>query len=206
MLSPEKLAETDTPINALLAHRWSPRAFESRAVEPEKLRALFEAARWSASSGNVQPWHFLIGTKDNPDGFKKVLECLVESNRVWAKNAPVLGLSAAAVKFPDSQQDNRYALHDVGQAMAYLTVEAMDQGLFVHQMGGILPDKARESFEIPERYEVVAGFAIGYRGDPSSLPDKLRERELAPRVRKPLQEFVFSGQWGKTADLVNASR
>ncbi|MGH9691679.1 MAG: nitroreductase family protein [Candidatus Acidiferrales bacterium] len=197
----EKPAEVNTPINGLLARRWSPRAFDSRDVEPEKLRALFEAARWSASSGNQQPWHFLLGTSDAPENFKKVLECLVESNQAWAKNAPVLGLTVAALKFANSDQNNRYAFHDVGQAMAYLTVEAMDQGLFVHQMGGILPDKAREVFQIPEGYEAVAGFAIGYRGDPSSLPDKLRERELAARVRKPMQEFVFSGQWGKTASM-----
>jgi hypothetical protein len=69
-------------------------------------------------------------------------------------------------------------------------------------MAGILPDKAREIFKIPEGYNVVAGFAIGYPGDPANLPDQLREKEVAPRERKALDSFVFTGEWGKTSPIV----
>ena len=64
---PEKLAETDYPIHDLIRNRWSPRAFADRAVEPEKLLSLLEAARWAPSSYNYQPWGFIIATKDNPE-------------------------------------------------------------------------------------------------------------------------------------------
>jgi nitroreductase len=183
----------------LIRHRWSPRAFDSRPVEPEKLRSLFEAARWASSSGNGQPWSYIVATKDDPDNFARVLQCFNENNQVWTKHAPVIGLSVATIKNPTSGKPNRFAFHDVGQATATLALQASELGLEIHQMGGIFPDKAREVFSVPEDHEVVAGFALGYPGDPNSLPENLRERELQLRQRKPAAEFVFSGKWGKAA-------
>lgn len=198
----EKAASSDAPLHDLIRRRWSPRAFDPRPVEPEKLRSLFEAARWAASSSNAQPWSYIVATKDDPEDFARVLQCFNENNQVWTKNAPVIGLSVAALKFPSSGKPNRFAFHDVGQATATLLVEATSLGLHVHQMGGIFPDKAREIFGVPPDHEVVAGFALGYPGDPSALPENLRERELQPRQRKPVSEFVFSGHWGTTAGFV----
>jgi nitroreductase len=193
-------AETSTPIHDLISHRWSPRAFDSKAVEPEKLRSLFEAARWAASCYNAQPWYFIVGTKDEPENYKGVLESLVEFNQSWAKQAPILALSVAKLKFDDGKP-NRHALHDVGQATANLSLQAEALGLSVHQMGGIEPEKARKIFNIPADYEAAAGIAIGYAGDPASLSEEMRKRELAPRQRKPLDSFVFTGQWGKSLPL-----
>jgi nitroreductase len=189
-------------IHDLISHRWSPRAFDSRAVEPEKLRSLFEAARWASSSYNAQPWYFIVATKDDPENFKRVLECFVEFNQGWAKNAPVIALSVAALKMPHDGSQNRHAFHDVGQAAANLALQATALGLQIHQMAGVLPDKARQVFGIPDGYEAVAGMAIGYPGDAASLPDQLRERELAPRDRKPASSFVFTGSWGKPSPIV----
>jgi nitroreductase len=202
----EKPAGTDAPINELIRRRWSPRAFADRLVEPEKLRTLFEAARWAASSGNVQPWTFIVATKDDTENFNRVLRTFNENNQGWAKSAPVIGLSVAARYLPQSANPSRHAFHDVGQATATLALQASDLGLQLHQMGGISPDKAREIFGIPPGYEVVAGLAIGYPGDPNTLPDKLRERELAPRQRKPLAEFVFTGKWGSPAPVAAPKR
>lgn len=195
-------AETSSPIHDIVATRWSPRAFDSRPVEPEKLRSLFEAARWAASSYNAQPWYFIVATKDDPKNFQKILDSFVEFNQSWAKHAPVLALSVAGLKFEHNGEQNRHAFHDVGQAAATLAVEANSQGLQIHQMAGILPDKARELFAIPEGYEAVAGIAIGYPGKAESLPDQLRERENAPRARKPLNSFVFTGKWGQASPIV----
>ena len=192
-----------TPIHDLISHRWSPRAYDSRPVEPAKLRSLFEAARWAASSYNAQPWYFIVGTKDDPENYKRVLESLVEFNQGWAKQAPVLALSVAKLKFDDGRP-NRHAFHDVGQAAANLALQAEALGLSVHQMAGIDAEKARKLFNIPADYEAVAGFAIGYPGDPQSLPEELRQRELAPRQRKPLDSFVFTGQWGKSLPLLKS--
>lgn len=196
-------APTETPIHEILTHRWSPRAFDARPVEPEKLRALFEAARWAASSYNAQPWYFIVATKDDPANFNRVLECFVEFNQSWAKGAPVVALSVAGLKMQHNGQDNRHAFHDVGQAAATMALQATALGLQIHQMAGILPDKAREVFHIPEGFEAVAGIALGYPGDPADLPDQLRERELGPRQRKPASSFVFTGEWGKPSPIVS---
>lgn len=196
-------APAAVPINDLIRHRWSPRAFDARPVEPDKLRTLFEAARWAASSYNAQPWYFIVATKDDRENFKKVLDSFVEFNQAWAKNAPVVALSVAGHKMPHDGSTNRHAFHDVGQAAASLALQATALGLQVHQMAGILPDKAREIFGIPADFEAVAGFAIGYPGDPMTLPEgRLRDNETGARQRKPASSFVFTGKWGETSPIV----
>jgi nitroreductase len=199
----QKPAPTAVPIHELLRNRWSPRAFSDQAVAPEVLQALFEGARWAPSSSNYQPWAYIVGTKDDPENFARVLSTLVEFNQGWAKNAPVLVLSVAQTKVPKDGSPNRHAFHDVGSASAQLTFEANSRGLYVHQMAGFDANKAREVFAIPSDWEPVAAMAIGYPGDPQSLPDKLRERELAPSARKPVSEFVMAGTWGHTASFAS---
>jgi len=197
-----KPAVTDVELHDLIRNRWSPRAFAEKAVTPEVLRSLFEAARWAPSSNNEQPWVYLIVTKDDPENFAKMLGVLVEFNAGWAKHAPVLALSVAHLKTQREGKPNRMALHDVGSATAQLTVEANARGLQVHQMAGFDAEKARQTFAIPADWEPVAAMAIGYPGNPDLLPEKLRDRELAPRTRKPLSEFVMTGGWGHTASFV----
>ena len=199
----EKPAETQYPIHELLRRRWSPRAFSDRHADPAIMRSLLEAARWAPSSYNEQPWSFIVATKDDTAEFSRLLSCLVEGNIQWAQHAPVLMVSVARLSFEDDGKPNRHAFHDVGLAVANLIVQATALGLVVHQMAGILPDKIRKLYGIPEGYEAVAGIALGYPGDPQSLPEGLRKRELAPRERKPLTEFVFSGSWGQTSPLVS---
>jgi nitroreductase len=198
----KKSAFTNYPIHELLAERWSPYAFQDRLVSEADLCSLFEAARWAASSYNEQPWSYIVSTKENPELFQQLLSCLVDANQFWAKDAPVLALGIVSHKFTRNQEDNRAAIHDLGLATSNLVVEATARGICVHQMIGILPDKARELFEIPEGYEAWTAMAIGYQGDPMTLPDALKERDLMPRQRKPLEQFVFSGKWGNTSPLV----
>ena len=198
----QKPAVTDAPVHELIKNRWSPRAFSEKPVPPEVLRSLFEAARWAPSSNNEQPWAYLVATKDDAENFAKMLAVLVEFNIGWAKHAPVLALSVAHLKSNRDGKPNRVAVHDVGSASAQLTFEANARGLLVHQMAGFDAEKARQTFAIPADWEPVAALAIGYPGNPESLPDKLRERELAPRTRKPAGEFVMTGSWGHTAPFV----
>jgi nitroreductase len=197
----EKPANPQFPIHELLKHRWSPRGFADRPVEPEKLQSLFEAARWTASSFNGQPWNFVIATREQPEDFARVLSCFVETNSVWAKSAPVIGISVAKLHFDHNGSSNRHAYHDTGQATATLAIQAVALGLQIHQLAGIHVDKAREVLSIPEGYEPVAGLAIGYPGNSHSLPEKLRERELADRQRKPVESFVYAGHWGKKSSI-----
>jgi nitroreductase len=190
----EKPAETAHPIEELLRRRWSPRAFAERPVEPEKLASMFEAARWSASCFNEQPWNFIVATRDDAAEFARLLSCLVEGNQVWASHAPVLMVSVARLNFAQNGKPNRTAIHDVGLATAQMIVQAMAMGVFMHPMAGFHADKVRELYGVPEGYEPVAAIAAGYPGDPATLPESLRQRELAPRVRKPQEEFVHRGR------------
>jgi nitroreductase len=198
----QKPAVTDVALHELIRNRWSPRAFSEKTVPREVLRSLFEAARWAPSSNNEQPWAYLVATKDDPENFAKIVGVLVEFNAHWASHAPVLALSVAHLKTQREGKPNRVALHDVGSATAQLTFEANARGLQVHQMAGFDAEKARQTFAIPADWEPVAAMAIGYPGNPESLAEKLRERELAARTRKPLGEFVMTGGWGHTASFV----
>lgn len=197
-----KSASTHYPIHKLLSERWSPYAFEDRSMSEADLCSLFEAARWSASSYNEQPWSYLIATRENSDQFQQLLSCLTEGNQIWAKDAAVLALGIASLKFTLNHEDNRGAIHDLGAASCNLAVEATARGLCVHQMIGIFPDKARRLFNIPEDFEAWTGLAIGYQGNPMTLPEHLKERDLTPRQRKSLDQFVFSGHWGNPSPLV----
>jgi hypothetical protein len=78
----------------------------------------------------------------------------------------------------------------------------MPQNLFVHQMGGILPERARELYAIPKNAEALTALAIGYLGAPEDLPEDLAERDRAPRTRKPLREFVFGRRWGQVSSVL----
>jgi nitroreductase len=191
----EKQADTAYPIHELLQRRWSPRAFSDKMVETDKLRSLFEAARWAPSSNNEQPWSFIIATKDDENNYRRLFDCLKEGNRKWAFRAPVLMLSVARLNFEDEGTPNRHAFHDTGMAVFSLVVQATALGLMVHQMAGFDVEKARTELKIPDGHEPVAMIAVGYPGDPDILPDRLKQRELLPRERKPIAEFVFSAEW-----------
>jgi nitroreductase len=184
-------------INELLKKRYSPRVFADNIIEREKILNLLEAARWSPSSMNGQPWRFIIASKEDISNFNNLLGILNESNRIWAKNAAVLILTIAKLNYDSAGQLNRHALYDLGNAVAHLTFQATAIDLFVRQMGGFNVEKAREVFSIPEGYEPVSVIAAGYKGNPEILPESLRIREKAVRTRKNLDEIAFKEKFGK---------
>jgi nitroreductase len=198
----QKPAPSEFPIHHLIRERWSPRAFADKPIPHEVLQSLFEAARWAPSSFNEQPWAYLVATKDDKTNFDKILGTLVEFNAAWAKNAAALAIAVAELAFAKSQAPNRNALYDTGAATALLCIEATARGLAVHQMAGFDPEKARTAFGIPAGWDAIAAIAIGYPGDAKSLPQPLKERELGPRTRKRIREFVITGSWGHTAPFV----
>jgi len=194
----EKPAPADHPIFDLLRRRWSTRAFADRPVTGDTLASLFEAARWAPSSGNQQPWSYLVAAKENATEHARLASVLVPGN-AWARQAPVLALSIATVHRDD--KPNRHAYHDLGLANENLVIQAVSMGLAVHMMAGFHVDMAREVFEIPTGHDPVAMIAMGYPGDPESLPEDLRKKDLSPRQRKPIREFVFSGKFGQPSGL-----
>ena len=190
----QKPADTSVPIHALLRERWSPRAFLERAVEPEVLTSLFEAARWAPSCFNAQPWTYLVGTSADPEGHARLARCLVEGN-AWAHAAPVLACACAQEAFERNGKPNAWAWHDVGLASMSLVVQAQSHGLVSHQMAGFDPERTRAELAIPEGWTPVAFVALGYPGDAASLPAPLDEREGAPRDRKPLSAVYRGPRW-----------
>ncbi len=190
-----KPAPVDRPVHALLAERWSPRAFDPRAVPMGELESLFEAARWAPSSYNDQPWSFLFAAREDGEAFERFASLLAEGN-AWARRAPVLALSVARLDSPRDGSPNRYAWHDTGAATFALFAEATARGLVCHPMGGFHREAAADALALPAGHEPVAMIAIGYPGPADSLPPALAERERAPRVRRALAEQVFRGRWG----------
>ncbi len=196
-----KKATPEYPIHEFIADRWSPYGFTDRPVSKADLGSLFEAARWAPSSYNEQPWSYFVATRENPGEFERLLSCLLPANQAWAKAAPVLALGVVSLRFAQNHKDNRAAVHDLGLASANLVMEATVRGLSVHQMIGILPERARELYQIPAQTEAWTAMAIGYKANADGLPEGLRERDLAPRQRKPVSQFVFTGTWGRPAPL-----
>lgn len=196
-----KEAKTSYDISVELKNRWSPRAFENRPIEKDKLQRLFEAARWSPSASNEQPWFFIIG-QNNDKTYSSIMETLVEFNQMWAKNAPVLILNCGRETNLKGDTKNTSFQYDVGQSVAFLTFQAIKEGLFIHQMAGFSPEKAKEIFEIPEGFQALTVMAIGYMGNPEMLHSRMQKSEIAERERKALDEFVFEDKFGKTSSII----
>jgi nitroreductase len=191
----------DGQIHEMLAQRYSPYQYSDKVIADPDLLALFEAARWSASSFNEQPWSYLVARKADGKAFDEMLSCLVEGNRGWAQVVPVLAIGVYTKAFKKNGQPNSCAAHDLGQASANMAIEAVARGLQIHQMSGILPDRCREVYKIPEGSDALTGIAIGYPGANPALPEKVAERDKGPGQRKAITDFVFGGAFGTAASF-----
>lgn len=190
----------DNNIHPLLRKRWSPRAFDDRPVETKKLRNILEAARWSPSASNLQPWMFFLGQKGD-ETYQKIYDTLIEFNQMWVKFAPVIILNCGKITTQKGEPNVTWK-YDVGQAIAHLSIQAMEEGLHVHQMSAFDIEKAAELFNLPEDYRAVSVSAVGYIGDPAMLHERMQKSEISERERKELDTFVFFGEYGKVHDLI----
>ncbi len=195
-----KEPSTNSEIHTLLYKRWSPRAFSDKPVETEKLQRIFEAARWSASSSNFQPWFFLAGIKGD-EVYSQIFSTLAEFNQLWAGTAPVLFLAIKKKTNPKGEV-NRSSDYDLGQAVAMISVQATAESLYVHQMGGFDAERAAILLGIPDDYEVRVAIALGYKGDPELLHPNLKKLEYTARTRRDLEETVFTGKFGQKASFI----
>ncbi|WP_374230782.1 nitroreductase family protein [Humibacter sp. RRB41] len=189
-LDNDRTAQTSTPINEVLANRFSPRAYDSDvAVDETKLVAALEAARWSPSAANTQPWRFIVARRGTPE-FDTIVANLMGFNQVWAVNAGAL-IVGLAENVNAEGQPMRWAQYDLGQALAHFSVQAHHEGLHVHQMGGFEVNGIRSAFGVEDRFEPISITAVGLLGDVESLPESTRDRERAPRTRRPLDEILI---------------
>ncbi len=197
-----KRADPAHPIQETMRARWSPYGFADRSLSLRDLHCLLEAARWSPSSYNEQPWRFVVARREEGEPFERLLSCLVEFNRGWARHASALALGIVARNFAGRDRENPAAEHDLGLATAHLMLEGAARGIATHAMIGIEPARAREAFSIPAGFDPLTAIALGYVGVPTvadDYPEKLRERDRAPRERKALAEFVHGAAWGRPA-------
>lgn len=160
------------------------------------MESLFEAARWTPSCFNDQPWHFIYAHRNQEQAFSKLLACIMPANQTWAKNASVLMIAVASTQFRHNGKPNAHAIYDTGAAVMSLTLEATSQGLYVHQMGGFDPQAARDTFSIPAGNDPIVAIALGYIGSLEGLPAELQKREIDVPNRRTQQEFAFEGGWG----------
>ena len=185
-----RTAETTVPVLDILAERWSPRAFDDATpIDEEKLAAALEAARWAPSANNTQPWRFLVGRRGS-DLHARIHDALLGFNQAWAGNAAVL-IVALAEEVDAQGTPLSHAQYDLGQAVAHLSVQAHADGLVVHQMSGFDRRALQQVTGAEERLVPTTVIALGEFGDVSSLPEALQEREVAPRVRRALDETVL---------------
>jgi nitroreductase len=192
-----KPAPTDVDIHELFSGRWSPRAFSSQPVDRAQLRSMLEAARWAPSSNNLQPWRFIVFDRQRDEAaFQRAFDTLMPMNQKWNAHVPVL-VSVAAATLTPKGEPGKTASYDTGAAAMSLVLQAHALGLATHQMGGFDRDAFRRAFSIPDDMQLIAMIAIGHYGDESALDEALRERETAPRVRKPIGETMFEGAWNQ---------
>ncbi len=196
-----KEAQPDCVIETLIARRWSPYSFAEKDVTADDLRGILEAARWAASSYNEQPWRYILARRSDPAAFEKLLSCLLDGNQLWAKRAPVLLIGIAMLKFARNGKPNKAAVHDLGLAAGNICMEATARGLFVHQMIGIVPERVRELYGVPEDAEPLTALAIGHLSDISDLPAEIQERDRGRRERRPVRAFVFENSWDQPTRL-----
>ena len=190
--------QADHSVSLLFLSRWSPRAFTGEAISVETLMTIFEAARWAPSAYNSQPWRFVYARRDTP-AFEALLGALIPYNQAWANKASalVVVLSKASFTPPGKTEPtiSGSASFDTGAAWASLAFQAYKLGWFSHGMTGFDAQEARRVVKAPEDYRIEAFVAIGKRGDPSSLPERLQGSEK-PNARRPLGETVFEGELG----------
>lgn len=185
-----KNATTLYPLHPVIKNRWSARAFAGRALSPEALNTLLEAASWAPSAMNEQPWRYVAALKQHDAGFGKLLSILNPANASWAKGAAALLLSYTKTQSA-SGAPNTSAMHDTGMANQNILLQGMSMDIYGHVMGGFDRQKARELFGLGEGEEPVCVIALGYLGNPENLEEPFLTRETTPRSRKALADFVI---------------
>jgi nitroreductase len=188
-ISHPKIPVTKTDVHPLLTKRWSARSFAKKAIESSTMHKLFEAASWSASSMNEQPWKYLYAHRGS-EAFNRMAECLMDGNKPWAKHSGVLLIALAKRHFDRNGQLNRHHMHDAGAANTTLLLQAAQVDIYGHMIGGFHYDQAIDAFEIDnERYEIACFIALGYRDEADQLEEPFRSRETTARTRKSVNDF-----------------
>lgn len=183
----------DHPLVNHLQNRKSIRAFAPTPIEQATIDSMFEAARWSFSGSNDQPWVYLYATPNQTKLWNTLLLTLNEPNRIWASKAQILILSLARTHSLKTQKPVFYHMHDVGAANMAMNIQAVSMGLQLHPMAGFDKAKAIETLNIPEAITPLVIFAGGYPGtDYTALNEFQQKMEHTKADRLPQESFVVN--------------
>lgn len=184
-------------IHPLLRQRRSSRLYDpDRGVGPELIETLLEAARWAPSGGNRQPWRYIVFDERVPGARDIACSCLNDGNRAWATAAPVL-IAGISRDRRDDGRPNAKAHHDLGMANMSLMLQAIALGLNCRPMGGFDAARFRELFHLPEDHTPIVIIAVGFPGQEGGVTEELRLKEHSPRVRSPIADLAYLGEWGR---------
>lgn len=181
--------EAEYPVDDIFINRWSPRAMSGEPVSKEELMSLFEAARWAPSSFNNQSWRFLYSLKDSST-WDTFFGLLMEGNQSWVKNAGALIVIISKTTFDYNGKPTKTHAFDTGAAWQNFALQGTANGLVIHGMQGFDYERAKTELNIPEQYEVQAMVSVGKPGDPSLLPEGLRDKDV-PSGRKSVGEIAL---------------
>ncbi|MEM6558085.1 MAG: nitroreductase family protein [Pseudomonadota bacterium] len=196
----------DHPIEPLFLTRWSPRAYDASTMPHGDLLTLLEAGRWAPSAFNIQPWRFLYAMRDD-DHWRAFLSLLDPFNQQWAGSASALIFLASDTVMPGDNTrpaaKSKYNSFDAGAAWMQIALQAAAHGYSAHAMAGLVFDKAPKILQLPARFRLEIGIAVGRRADAACLPDELQMRE-APSGRMSLEEVAFPGPFPRHFEAIAA--
>lgn len=187
---------SDYPIDPVFLNRWSPLSFSSEKITKDQFYSLLEAARWTPSAYNSQPWRFIYAMRDTPL-WPDFIELLVEGNRDWAKQAAaiIFIISKTTLLSPVSNTEKDAPSHsfDAGAAWMAMALQATQMGLATRPMTGVYFDKARQLLKVPENYHIDAAIAVGHP-DTKNLPEESHIRRLKfSNMRHSVHEISGEG-------------
>lgn len=190
----------DHAVEPIFLDRRSPRLFTGEAVPEVELMRMFEAARWSPSSYNSQPWRFLYALRDDAN-WETFLGLLVPGNQKWAKDTGALVFLVSNRRMKVGEEFKPSASHslDAGAASLALQLQANAQGWHVHGMGGFDRARAPGVLNVPEHHGIEAAYGIGRAVTHTDLDDEQRTKE-AHNGRRPITDFVFAGGFPAEAE------
>ena len=146
---------------------------------------LLEAARWAPSAGNSQPWAFIVGRRGD-DIHRRLVHHLACSSARWAPTASLLVANLSHRLVEDTDWDySEFALYDLGQAVAHLTVQARALDLHVRQFRAFDRAGVAAEFDVPPHWEVTTMAAIG------RVPTTGADPTPAPRMLRPVDDLVW---------------
>jgi len=164
-----------------IAKRWSPRHYSDKKISEKHLDIIFEAARWTPSAHNDQPWYFYYAHKGTT-AYNKLFSTLDEYNQEWAKTVPLLIVACAMTT--NARGKNIYAFYDLGASVISLILQAQSLGYYSRQMALFDKEKVKEFFKLGKSYEPYVVIAMGHLGDYDKADKKIIDYELDPRPRK----------------------